>query len=113
MIQIFHNPKCSKSRNGLKYLTDNNIKFEIVDYLKEGITPQKIQELANKIDCQVTDLIRIHEDFYKKELKGKDIKEEEWFKIISENPRLLHRPIIVNGPKAVFAQPAEKVQEIL
>jgi len=113
MIEIFHNPRCSKSRAGLQYLSDNNIEYIIVDYLKEGISAWEIKELANKIGCAAIDIVRTHEDFYKKELKGKNISEDDWYKIIAENPKLLHRPIMVNGTKAVFAQPADKVKEII
>lgn len=113
MVQIFHNPRCSKSRAGLQYLNDNNIEYTIVDYLKEGINAEKIKELAHKIGCNAIDIVRTHEEYYKKELKGKQFSEDEWFKLIANNPKLLHRPIMVNGSKAVFAQPADKVQEII
>lgn len=113
MVQIFHNPRCSKSRAGLQYLNDNNIEYAIVDYLKEGISPEQVKELAHKIACKAIDLVRTHEDYFKKELKGKEFSEEEWFKLISANPKLLHRPIMVNGSKAVFAQPASKVMDII
>lgn len=113
MIKIYHNPRCSKSRAGLQYLTDNNIEFSIVDYLKEGITKEKIQEFVVKTGLPVINLVRQHEDYYKQEMKGKDLSDDAIIDAIVANPRLLHRPIMVKGDKAVFAQPPEKVQEIL
>lgn len=113
MVTIYHNPRCSKSRAGLNYLSENNIEFTLLDYLKEGISAQNIKELANKMGVPAIGLVRKHEDYYKKEMKGNEYSDEELFSIIADNPKLLHRPIMVVGKKAVFAQPPEKVQEIL
>lgn len=113
MVEIYHNSRCSKSRAGLKYLQDNNIEYDLVDYLKEGITALKVKELAAKTKLPAIDLLRKQEDYFKKEIKGKGLTDNQLFEEIAANPRLLQRPIIVNGEKAVFAQPPEKVQEIL
>lgn len=113
MIEIYHNPRCSKSRAGLQYLKDKNIEHKIIDYLTDGISDKKIIELSEKINIQVADLVRKHEDLFKKELKNKQLTNEQWAKTIAQNPRLLHRPIVVNNQKAVLAQPPEKIQEIL
>lgn len=113
MLEIYHNPRCSKSRAGLKYLDDNNIEYKIVNYTKTGLSEKEIKELAKKINIPVFELLRTHEDLFKKELKDKNFSEDEWAKIIAENPRLLHRPIVVNKDKAVWAQPPEKIEDIL
>lgn len=113
MVQIYHNPRCSKSRAGLSYLTENNIEFEIIDYLKIGISEETIKGFTKKMNVPVIDLVRKHEDYYKKELKGKNISDDELIAEISNNPKLLHRPIMVCGDNAVFAQPPEKVKEII
>lgn len=113
MLEIYHNPHCSKSRAGLKFLDDNSIDYQIINYIKQGISEQEIKELARKINVPVFELVRTHEELFKKELKGKKLNENEWAKIIAENPCLLHRPIVVNKEKAIWAQPPEKIKEIL
>jgi len=113
MITIYHNPRCAKSRAGLKYLVDNNIKHQIIQYLKEDLSADDIKILAQKTGLQSKELVRTQEDYFKKKLKGKEFSDEEWFKIIAENPKLLQRPIVVNGNKAVLAQPPENIKEII
>ncbi len=102
-MKIYHNPRCSKSRAGLKYLEENDYKTEIINYMKDGISEEEIRNILKISNMSITDLIRKQEDLYKKEYKDKELSDEEWVKILSENPRLLQRPIIVNGKKAVLA----------
>jgi arsenate reductase (glutaredoxin) len=113
MLKIYHNPRCSKSRAGLQFITDNSLKHEVVDYMSETLTPNDIKELIAKTGLKPFELIRTHEDYYKNNLKGKNFTDEEWYKILADNPKLLHRPIVVNGEKAVFAQPPENINKIL
>ncbi len=113
MVKIYHNPRCSKSRAGLSYLTENNIEFELIDYLKVGISPSTIKEFTKTMKVSAIDLVRKQEDYYKNELKGKDFTDDQLILIISENPKLLQRPIMVVKEKAVFAQPPDKIREIL
>ncbi|MDA3894367.1 MAG: hypothetical protein PF517_22115 [Salinivirgaceae bacterium] len=113
MLKIYHNPRCSKSRAGLKYLVDNGIDHEIIEYLTLELSPTDIKYLADRTGLQPFDLVRTHEDVYKKNYKGKEISNEEWYKILSENPKLLHRPIVIKDTKGVFAQPPEKINDLL
>lgn len=113
MIKIYHNPRCSKSRNGLAYLNEKGCKFETVDYLKEGLTEDDLKEILLKTNLPVESLIRTQEEYFKKELKGKKFNQDEWIKIILENPKLLQRPIILTKTKGVHAIPADKAGEIL
>ena len=113
MLKIYHNPRCSKSRAGLQFITANAIPHEIVDYLNENLSANDIKELIAKTGLKPLELVRTHEDFYKKQLKGKEISDDEWYTILAANPKLLHRPIVVNGNKAVFAQPPENINNIL
>jgi len=112
-MQIYHNPRCSKSRNGLKYLQEKGVDFEIKTYLSEGLTEEELKDLIAKTGKKPFDFVRTHEKDYKENYKGKDFSDEEWIKILVENPRLLHRPIVVNGNKAVLANPPENVEGIL
>ena len=113
MLKIYHNPRCAKSRAGLKYLIDNSIEHEIVEYLKTNLITSDIKSLILKTGLQSADLVRTQEDYYKKNLKGKNISNDEWYKILADNPKLLQRPIVVNGNKAVLAQPPENINKII
>ena len=113
MIKIYHNSRCSKSRAGLQYLQNKNTDIEIVEYLKQPLTVGELSEIVNKLGIKPIELIRKNEDYYKKELKGKELTDEEWIKIMAENPRLIERPIIVSGDKAVIGRPTEKIDEIV
>ena len=113
MYKVYHNPRCKKSREGLEYLKSKTQDFEIVEYLKDGLAVDQIKEILLKANLKPTDLIRTQEEVYKKQFKGKNFNDDEWIDIIIENPKLLQRPIIVGKQKAVFAQPAEKADEVL
>lgn len=113
MLKIYHNPRCSKSRAGLNFIVENNLEHVVVEYLKESLNAEDIKALVQKTGLAVEDLVRKHEDYYKSELKGKTISEEEWYQILAEHPNLLHRPIVVKGDKAVFAQPPENIKNLL
>jgi len=113
VIKIYHNPRCRKSRAGLEYLKlkDNNI--EVVDYLKTGLNKEIIQEILLKTNLHPIDLVRTQEEIYKKELRGKSFTDEEWIKIICENPKLLVRPIVLSNRKAVIGDPVENINILI
>ena len=113
MLRIYHNPRCRKSREGLEYLRSKASDFEIVDYLKNGISEKELKEILLKSNLKPVDLVRQQEDQFKKELKGKHFNENEWLRIICESPKLLQRPIIVGKHKAVLAQPPEKMDSLI
>ncbi len=113
MIKIYHNPKCSKSRAGLKYLEDKGIKPEVVEYMKNPLTTRELKDILAALNMKPLDLIRKKEDLFVKEYKGKSLTDDEWLKIMADNPRLIERPVVVNGSKAVIARPAEKIEDIL
>ncbi|MCX7987797.1 MAG: arsenate reductase (glutaredoxin) [Bacteroidales bacterium] len=113
MIKIYHNPRCKKSCAGLAYLQNKVKDFTIVKYLEKGISFDEIQEIIHKSGLRPIDFVRTQEEMYKKELKDKNISDEEWIKILSENPRLLQRPIIVTDTKAIVGQPISEIDKIL
>lgn len=109
MIKIYHNPRCRKSREGLEYLKSKDVDFEMVEYLKTGISIEELDEILLKSNLKPADLVRTQEEIYRKELKGRQFTDAEWKQIISENPKLLQRPIVVSKRKAVLAQPPENI----
>ncbi|WP_047445306.1 ArsC/Spx/MgsR family protein [Alistipes sp. ZOR0009] len=112
-MKIYYNPRCSKCRIGLEYLRQRVAEIEIYEYLKDGLTEDDLREILLKTNLKPFDLVRTHEEYYLKELKGKNFTDEEWIRIILENPKLLKRPIVVDRMKAVIALPAENIDALL
>lgn len=109
MFKIYHNPRCKKSRAGLQYLLAKGIEPEIIEYLKNPISEGEIKDLLVRLNKRPTDIIRTQEAIYKSDFRGKNFSDDEWVKILLENPRLIQRPIVVKGPKAVIGDPAEEL----
>ena len=112
MFKIYHNPMCKKSRCGLEYLKGKTDKVEIIDYLKQGLSLKEMTEIIARLNVKPLELVRTQEELYKKELKNKQFTDEEWVKIIIENPRLLRRPIIIKDMKAVIGDPVEDIEKL-
>ncbi len=112
-MKIYHNPRCSKSRKGLQYLEEKGCDFEVVKYLEEGISETELKELIAQTGKKPFDLVRTQEQDYKDLYKGKTLSDDEWLKVLAGNPRLLHRPIVVNGNNAVLGNPPENIDNIL
>lgn len=110
---IYHNPRCSKSRAGLQYLESKGYDIEIRKYLNDGITVTELKEILEKTGKKPIDLVRTHEQDFIDNYKGKAFSDNQWIKILVENPKLLQRPIVINGTKAVLANPPEKIEEIV
>jgi len=112
MIQILHNPRCSKSRAGVKYLDDKGIEYEVINYIKEPLSKEQLQDILDKLNMKPSQLIRKKEALYK-ELNLKDASEDELLDAMVENPRLIERPIVINGNKAVVARPDSEIEKVL
>jgi len=112
-LTIYHNPRCRKSREALKYLVDNKIENRVVDYMKAKLTNRQLKEILLKLNKKAFQIVRTQEIIYKKELKGRKFEEEEWLKIIISEPKLLIRPIVISKHKAVIAIPPENIKVLL
>ena len=112
-VTIFHNPRCSKSRETLGILEESNCEIKIVQYLKEIPTKKELKDLLMKLGLKPFDLIRTKEKIFEKKFKNKKFTDAEWIQIIIENPVLLERPIVIDGYKAVIGRPVEKVIELI
>jgi len=112
-MKIYHNPRCSKSREGLKYLEEKGFDIEVIDYMKNGITPREIKDFLNKSGLNVTDIIRTNEELFKEQYKGKEFSTDEWISILVENPKLIQRPLVIKGSHAVLARPVEEIQKLI
>ena len=111
-IKIWHNSRCSKSRNAFNYLKDKNIEFEVVEYLKEGVSKEQLQDVLSRLNMKPSDLVRKKEAIYK-ELGLKDASEDELLNDMVQNPKLIERPIVDNGKIAVVARPLEEIEKVI
>ncbi len=112
-IQIWHNPRCSKSRNALELLTSEGIESEVVKYLDVTHTKEEIKNLLKMLGMSAKELMRKGEDIYK-ELNLKDENDEEkLIQALVENPRLIERPIVIKDGKAVIGRPIENISNLL
>jgi len=113
MIQILYNPQCSKSNCALAYLKEENIQFEVLNYLHKPLMVNEIQTILQQIGIPAAALIRKSEPLYKEKYAEKSFSEQEWIEIMAENPILIERPIIIKDNKAVIGRPIEKVYALL
>lgn len=113
MITIYHNPKCRKSREGLEYLKNKGVEYQVVEYLKTPFSREQLKEVLMKMNANPIDIVRTQEDIYKEKFRGKSFTDDEWITILLENPKLIHRPIVMKGYRAVLGQPANLIDKIL
>jgi len=112
-MKIYHNPRCSKSRDSYNLLVEKGLDFETVEYLKDPLNKKEIKALLEKLGIPAADLIRKSEKDYKENFKGKELSEAKWIDAMVKYPKLIERPIVVKGNKAVIGRPIEKVMELI
>ena len=113
MLKIYHNTRCSKSRDVCSILEKKKVKTEIVEYLKTPPTQKEIKELLKMLGMKASEIVRKGEPLYKEKFADKKLTEAQWVKVLSENPILIERPIIVKGNKAIIGRPPERVLELI
>lgn len=110
--KVYHNPRCSKSRMALQYLDEQNTAYDVVEYLKELPTAEELKDVLEKLSMKPVELIRKGEADYKEHFKGKDMTDKQWIDAMIKYPKLIERPIVINGDHAVVARPTEKIDEL-
>ncbi|AWA29212.1 arsenate reductase (glutaredoxin) [Flavobacterium magnum] len=113
MIQVYHNPKCSKSRECLAVLDASGHDCEIVKYLEETPDESEIKTLVEKLGIKPIDLIRTKEPLWKEKFQGRKLTSAQIIKAIVKNPILLERPIVIHGDKAIIGRPVDRVFDII
>ncbi|CAM1350102.1 arsenate reductase (glutaredoxin) [Tenacibaculum ascidiaceicola] len=113
MIKIYHNPRCSKSRQGLEILENSGKEFKTVKYLDTIPSEEELKEIINLLNISPIDLVRKNEKIWKEEYKGKELSGAEIITAMAKNPKLIERPIVINGNKAVVGRPPENIKEII
>lgn len=113
-ITIYHNPRCSKSRAALALLEENNINPEVVLYLDTPPDREQLEALLEKLNLGIRDILRRSEaEFEQFGLGDESLSEEIVFDIVAKHPRLIERPIVVRGDRAIIGRPPEKVLELI
>ncbi|MFA9390766.1 MAG: arsenate reductase (glutaredoxin) [Prolixibacteraceae bacterium] len=113
MITIYHNSRCSKSRNGLAYLNEKGVEYTVRQYLSEPFTFDELKGLIAKTGMKPLEIVRKEEAYFKENLKGKELSDDEWIAEMVKEPKLIQRPIVEKGDKAVMARPVENINELL
>lgn len=112
-MEIYHNNRCSKSRCTLDIINQKGKEVTVVEYLKTPLGKKELTELLKKLNIKAQDLVRKGEADFKENFKGLTLNEEGWIDAMVKFPKLIERPIVVNGEKAVIGRPPEKVLEII
>ena len=110
---VYHNPRCSKSRQGLDYLNKKGIDPIIKDYLKETITFEELEKVVQQLGIKPEELIRKNEAEFKEHFKSKKLSDADWIKAMVKYPKLIQRPIIIHNNRAVIARPIENIDDLV
>ncbi|MGB0914473.1 MAG: arsenate reductase (glutaredoxin) [Crocinitomicaceae bacterium] len=109
---VYHNPRCSKSRMAMEYLNDAGKDVQVVEYLKENPTKDEIVSILKKLNLPAQSIIRKSEPAFKENFKGQDLTEGQWVDAMVRFPKLIERPIVIRGDKAVVARPTELIDNL-
>ncbi|KPK54444.1 MAG: arsenate reductase [Thiotrichales bacterium SG8_50] len=113
-ITIYHNPRCSKSRQTLELLRQEGAEPEVIEYLQNPPSVAELKTLLNKLKLKPRQLLRTKEAEYKQAgLDDTTLSDEEILRAMVAHPKLIERPIVVKGNKAALGRPPERVLEIL
>ena len=113
MITIYHNPRCSKSRQTLALIEEKGADFVVKEYLKNPPTKTELQQIVDLLEIKPIDLIRKGEAEYKENFKGKNLTDDQWIEVMIEYPKLIERPIVLHRHKAVIGRPPENALNII
>ncbi|MGA1226455.1 MAG: arsenate reductase (glutaredoxin) [Tamlana sp.] len=113
MIKIYHNNRCRKSREGLQILEKSGKDFEVINYLENPPSEKELNNIVKLLNIKPIDLVRKNETIWKENFKGKTLSDSEIIGAMAKNPKLVERPIITNGNKAIIGRPPEVISGIL
>ncbi|OUR85795.1 arsenate reductase (glutaredoxin) [Cycloclasticus sp. 44_32_T64] len=113
-IKIYHNPRCSKSRQTLKLLEERGVQMDIIEYLKEAPSKTELESVLELLNMEPRELMRKGETVYKElDLKNESLSSAQLITAMLENPILIERPIVLANGKAAIGRPPESVLDIL
>ena len=113
MTTFYHNPRCSKSREALKLLEEKGETIEVIDYLKNPPSKQELKQIIELLGIKPAELLRTQEAEWKDNFKDKDLSDDQIIEAMVKFPKLIERPIAINGTHAVIGRPPIKVLDIL
>jgi len=112
-MKIYYNPRCSKCRETYNLIKAKGKEAEIVDYLNNPPSVETLKDIINVLGIKPEELVRKKEKLFIENYKGKSFSDSQWLDILSQNPQLIERPIVIEGKKAIIGRPPEKVLELL
>ena len=112
-VTIYHNPRCSKSRQTLALIQEKGIEPEIIEYLKSPPSEAELDQILSMLGIQPEVLLRKGEEEFKDYFMGKDLSRAEIIRLMVQHPKVIERPIVINGGKAIIGRPPESVLDIL
>lgn len=112
-VTLYHNPRCSKSRTTLALLEESGVTPDIVLYLETRPGTAEISDLLQKLDMTASELVRRGEDAYKECGLGPTSGEDDILAAMAAHPKLIERPIVIKGDKAVLGRPPENALELI
>ena len=113
MIQIYHNPRCGKSRNCLAFIDQSKQEYEIIPYLTETPNCEELKALLEKLNLEPIQLVRTKESIWAENYKGKTLSNDEIIKAMTEHPILIERPIVIKDGKAIIGRDLDLVGTFL
>jgi arsenate reductase len=113
MIKIYHNPRCSKSREALNILENETTDFKVIKYLDEELNAKELAEIIKLLRIKPIELVRKNESLWKDNFKNSTFTDRELIDVMIKNPKLIERPIVINGNKAVVGRPPKKILDII
>ncbi len=113
MIKIYHNNRCRKSREGLEILENSGKEFQIIKYLEDTPSKVELKELIELMGIKPIDLVRKNEAIWKSDFKDKNLNDDEIVDAMIKNPKLIERPIVINGNKAIIGRPPSLILDII
>ncbi|NNL02921.1 MAG: arsenate reductase (glutaredoxin) [Eudoraea sp.] len=113
MIKIYHNPRCRKSREGLALVESSGKDFEIINYLEEVPSKDELRKVLEYLTLSPEQLVRKNEAIWKEKFKGENLSDDQIIDAMLEYPKLIERPIVIKGDKAVIGRPSKKIIELL
>jgi arsenate reductase len=113
MIKIFHNNRCRKSREGIEILEQSGKDFEVVKYLENTPSKQELTTIIDLLGIAPIDLIRKKEPIWKSDFKGRALSNDAIIEAMIKHPKLIERPIVINGKQAVIGRPPSQILDIL
>ncbi len=110
---IYHNPRCRKSRETLQRIEAAGVEPTIVRYLETPPDTDTLKDILRKLNIPAADLVRKGEAIFKEQYKGKSLNEMEWIEAMVANPKLMERPIVIEGERAIIGRPPENVDALV